>query len=78
MISTRVMNEMEYVKKVKLLMMLGQEAANVSLVGLVHSAMKTKTNAKLVLMRLVFKLTLEFFYQQPSCRTSASIGLKTY
>ena len=60
MISTRVMNEMEYVKKVKLLMMLGQEAANVSLVGLVHSAMKTKTNVKLVLMRLVFNLTLEF------------------
>ena len=76
MISTRVMNEMEYVKKVKLLMMLGQEAANVSLVGLVHSAMKTKTNAKLVLMRLVFYLTLKFFYQQPSC--SVSIELKTY
>ena len=77
MIFTRVMNEMEYVKKVKLLMMSGQEVANVSLVGLVHSAMKTKTNAKPVLMRLVFNLTLKFFYQQPSCSTSASIGLKT-
>ena len=62
----RVMNEMEYVKKAKLLMMLGQEAANVSLVGLVHNAMKTKTNAKLVLMRLVFNLKLKFFISNPA------------
>ena len=54
----RVMNEMEYAKKAKLLMMLGQEAANVSLVGLVTSAMMTKMNAKLVLMRIVFNLML--------------------
>ena len=54
MIAIHVMNEMEYAKKAKLLMMLGQEVVSVSLVGLVTSAMTTKMNARLVLMRLVF------------------------
>ena len=59
MISIRVMNGMEFVKKVKSLMVLGQESVSASLVGLVHSAMKMKMNAKLVLMRMVFKIMLE-------------------
>ena len=40
-------------------MVLGQESVSASLVGLVHSAMKMKMNAKLVLMRMVFKMMLE-------------------
>ena len=59
MISIRVMNGMEFVKKVKSLMVLGQESVSASLVGLVHSAMKMKMNAKLVLMRMVFKMMFE-------------------
>ena len=59
MISIRVMNGMEFAKKVKSLMVLGQESVSASLVGLVHSAMKMKMNAKLVPMRVVFKIMLE-------------------
>ena len=65
-----VMNEMEYAKKAKLLMMLGQEAVSVFLVGLVTSAMTTKMNARLVLMRLVFNSRCLEACTQASCRTS--------
>ena len=69
MISIRVMNGMEFAKKVKSLMVLGQESVSASLVGLVHSAMKMKMNAKLVLMRMVFQIMLER-WRFPPIKTS--------
>ena len=58
-------------------MMLDLEAANVFLVGLVTSAMMTKMNAKLVLMRLAFNIMLRRWHYLLKWAVVASYEIRT-